>query len=80
MYIFGIITGIALSILVFTILAFFRAGIEKRIKIIETVLGKAGPAPKGYVFTPEDESDLIREEIIRKNSKQGRDTPLADLM
>lgn len=80
MLILGIIIGILISTLIFAILAFFRAGIEKRVKVIETVLGKAGPKAKGYVFEPEDESDLIRQERIKENSKKGRDTPLSELM
>jgi MFS superfamily sulfate permease-like transporter len=80
MLILGIIIGILISILTFTVLAFFRAGIEKRVRVIETVLSKAGPKAKGYVFEPEDESDLIRQERIKENSKNGRDTPLSELM
>lgn len=77
--IYGIIIGIALSTLIFTILCFFRAGIEKRMKIIETVLARAGPKPKGYIFEPEEDSETARQELIAKNKKEGRDTPLEDL-
>lgn len=80
MFALGLITGLVVATLIFAILAFFRAGIEKRVRIIETVLGNAGPKPKGYVFMPEDESDIIRKEQIEKNRKDGRDTPLSELM
>lgn len=79
MLITGIIIGILISTLIFVILAFFRAGIEKRVRVIETVLGQAGPKAKGYVFEPEDDTDLLRQEIINKNSREGRDTPLEEL-
>lgn len=80
MLILGIIIGILISTLIFIILAFFRAGIEKRFKIIETVLAKAGPAPKGYVFEPNSDEDEIRNDIIKNNRKLGKDTPISDLM
>lgn len=80
MFILGLISGLVLSTLIFAILAFFRAGIEKRIRIVETVLGNAGPKPSGYVFVPEDESDFIRKEQIEKNRKEGKDTPISELM
>lgn len=75
----GILIGIALSILIFTILAFFRAGIEKRVKIIETVLARAGPKPKGFIFEQEEDVEEARAALIAKNKKEGRDTPLQDL-
>ncbi len=75
----GIIIGIALSTLVFAILCFFRAGIEKRVRIIETVLGNAGPKPKGFIFEQEDDADEARAALLAKNKKEGRDTPLEDL-
>lgn len=75
----GIIIGICISILIFTIMCFFRAGIEKRIKIIETQLGQAGPKPKGYIFEPEEDIEQARRELIEKNKKEGKDTPLQDL-
>ncbi len=58
---------------------FFRAGIEKRIKIIETQVGNAGPKPKGAIFIPDDEADIIRKEYIAKQQAAGRDTPISDL-
>jgi len=77
--ILGYIAGITTSALIFAVLAFFRAGIEKRVKIIETVLGNAGPRPKGVILFPEDDSELARQEHIRKNSERGHATPLSDL-
>lgn len=75
----GYIAGIVTSALIFAVLAFFRAGIEKRVKIIETVLGNAGPRPKGAIFLPEDESDIARQEHIERNRARGHATPLSDL-
>lgn len=78
-FILGYLTGIATAIFIFTVLAFFRAGIEKRVKIIETVLGNAGPRPKGAIFMPEDESDIVRKEFIEEREKRGQRTTLSDL-
>ena len=76
----GIILGIVISSLIFTILAFFRAGIEKRVKIIETVLGQAGPRPTGAIFMPEDEVEIDRKKIIEENRRHGKDTPISELL
>lgn len=75
----GYLAGIGTAIMVFTVLAFFRAGIEKRVRIIETVLGNAGPKPKGAIFVPEDDVTISRREIIEKNKRAGRDTPISEL-
>ena len=75
----GYIAGIVTAALIFAVLAFFRAGIEKRVKIIETVLGNAGPRPKGAIFLPEDENDLIRQDRIQKNAERGHATQLSEL-
>ena len=79
-FILGFITGIIMAILVFTILAYFRAGIEQRIKIIETQLGNSGPQKRGAIYLPEDEAELSRQEIIAENKKKGKDTKLSDLI
>lgn len=78
-FILGLITGIIVSTLIFAILAFFRAGIEKRLKIIETRLGNAGPQVRGAIYLPEDEAELTRKEIIERNKKEGRDTHISEL-
>lgn len=78
-FILGYFVGLLNAILVFAILAFFRAGIEKRVKIIETRLGSAGPKTTGAVFMPEDDATLSRNEYIAKNKKAGRDIPIAEL-
>lgn len=77
--IIGIIIGLIISTLIFSILAFFRAGIEKRVKIIETTLGQAGPKQTGAVFIPDEDIDLRRQKIIEKNRKAGKDTPFSEL-
>jgi len=78
MFILGIITGILITILIVLVLTYFRAGIEKRIRIIEERISKAGPSPKGFIFETPDENDEIREEYLKKN--KGRDIPLKELM
>lgn len=77
--IIGIIIGLIVATLIFSILAFFRAGIEKRVKIIETTLLNAGPKPEGAIIMPEDDIALSRKEIIEKNRKAGKDTRFDEL-
>ena len=79
-FVFGYIIGIATASLILVIMTFFRAGIEKRVKIIETKLVNAGPRPKGAIIMPEDEDTEARREIIKKNKEAGRDTPISDLL
>jgi hypothetical protein len=78
-FLLGLIVGLLLATLVFTILAFFRAGIEKRVKIIETQLGNAGPKVRGAIFMPEDEGDEARRQHIEKNRAMGKETPFSEL-
>lgn len=75
----GYIVGLATAALVFTILAFFRAGIESRVKVIEVALKNAGPQPRGSIFIPEDEATIVRQAHIEKNKREGRDTPISEL-
>lgn len=76
---FGIIIGLIIATLIFVVLAFFRVGIERRVKIIEKQLYQAGPKPKGHIFLPEDEQDIIRKKKIEENDRRGIDTPIDDL-
>jgi len=80
MFILGFITSFLAAIFIFVILTYFRAGIEKRIKIIETRIESAGSKPKGEIFLPEEEIDIERKKIIAKNKKAGRDTPISELL
>ena len=75
----GYIAGLVTSAFLFAVLAFFRAGIEKRVRIIENTLGNAGPKPKGAIFLPDDDATVARREHIEKNKRQGRDTPFSEL-
>jgi len=78
-FLLGYITGTLMPIAVFVILAYFRAGIEKRVKIIETQLGNAGPKVRGAIFMPEDEGDEARREHIAKNRAMGKETKFEEL-
>lgn len=77
--IFGIIIGLLIAILIFTILAYFRAGMERKLRIVERRLEAAGPKPKAQIFLPEDESAIARKEIIEKNRREGKDTRIDEL-
>lgn len=76
----GIIIGLLIAILIFTILGFFRAAIEQRIKVIEKQLGNVGPKQKGYIFEPKSEEDIVRDDIIERNKKLGKDTKIEELL
>ena len=76
---FGIIIGLLIAILIFTILAFFRSRIEETIEITGRSIESAGPRERGAIFMPEEDIEIERQEIINKNRKEGRDTRLSDL-
>jgi len=76
----GIIIGLLIAILVFSILSFFRSRIEKAMVITGQAIESAGPREKGAIFIPEEDIEIERQEIINKNRKEGRDTPLSDLI
>ena len=75
----GFFIGIATSSMVFTILAYFRVAIERRVTIIEKKLGNAGPQPRGAIIMPEEEADVLRNKIIEKNRARGKDTHIDEL-
>lgn len=75
----GFIAGIAVAALAFVILAYFRAGIEKNIRVIEKQIADSFPNSKGFIFEPEDDAELARQEIIKRNKKEGKDTYLSEL-
>ena len=79
-YVIGFLIGIAVATLLFAILAFFRAAIERKLIVIQKNLENAGPRPQGFVLEPEDDIERARNQIIEENRKQGKDTPISDLL
>jgi len=79
-YLLGIITGLLISVLIVTTLIFFRKPIEQKTNQIKSRIEMAGPRPRGFIIDAPDEAEETREEIIDKNRKDGRDTPISDLM
>lgn len=77
LYILGIITGILVSLVVLSATIYLRKDIEKTIKIIERNVPTK--KEKGFIVDPPDPNDEIREEIIRKNKKKGKDTHIDEL-
>jgi hypothetical protein len=75
----GIIIGIAISILVAVLIVFLKHPIQQKVIQVEKAISNEGPRPKGYVLEPSDDMADAREEIIERNKKLGRDTPIEDL-
>lgn len=76
----GVIVGLVLALLVVATLTFFRTQVERKVQIFERVVHQAGPRPRGKIFIPPSEADATREEIIKKNREQGKDTPIDELV
>ncbi len=78
-FILGFITGLLICIFIDIGLIYFKYPIQQKINIIEKQISNIGPRPKGFIIEPVDENEEIREKIIEKNRKQGRDTPISEL-
>lgn len=74
MFLLGIITGVLFSILFVSILIYFKNPVIQKVEYIERVVSNK----KGFLVEP-DEAQEIREDIIKRNSEQGRDTKLTEL-
>lgn len=78
-FILGIIIGLIIGIVIVLTLTFFRSGIEKRVKIIETRVENAGPKPKGAIYIPESENEEFRKDFVKNRSAKGQRTTLSEL-
>lgn len=78
-FILGYIAGIVTAALVFVILAYFRSTVERVAKIVDTKIQMIAPKPRGAIFLPEDESEVVRKQRIADNNKKGVDTPIDEL-
>ena len=76
----GFISALVLSVLVVATLTFFRRSIENKIEVVTKSLENAGPRPRGFIVNPETDAEEVRRKIIEKNQKQGKDTPISELI
>lgn len=79
MFYLGLITGLVVALLVIATLAYFKSPVEKAALQVERQISSKGPKPKGLIVMPTTEADDDRQEIIKRNSKLGKPTKLADL-
>lgn len=79
-FILGVITGIALSILIFAILVLFRVNVEKNVGVFQRALSSISPRSRGAIFLPEDEADIARNAHIEENKAKGLDTRIEELL
>lgn len=79
-FLIGIITGLLIATILVVTMVYFRRAIEHKTTVVENRIESAGPRPRGSVFVPPDDAEEVRESIIEKNRRQGRDTPLSDLI
>lgn len=80
MYFLGVITGILVSIFLLSVLIYFRSQVERKIKTVERWIETSGPRPKGEVFIPEDDAQIVRNQIIQENKRLGKDTYIDELI
>src|SRR3989344_1712691 len=53
--------------------------IETKLQVIEKQSAIKGPRPRGFIVEPESEAEQVRQKIIERNRKAGRDTPISEL-
>lgn len=76
MFILGIIIGLLISVILLLGLIYFKAPVEKEIKIISNkVIGKS----KGAIIEAESEIEAFQNDVIEKNSSEGKSTRIEDL-
>lgn len=75
----GYLCGLVTAALLVAALAYFKHPIDKIMHPMITTIENAGPRPRGFIFEAEDDAAIIREEIVAKNTEQGRDTPISEL-
>ena len=80
MFALGYIAGLATAAVVLAAAALFRSPIESAAKAASAALSNAGPRPRSAVYEPEDDADEVRRERIEENAKQGKDTPIGELL
>lgn len=76
----GFISGIALCVFVAIVLAYFRHPIITMLATTEKAISNAGPRARGFIFEPDSEADVLRQQHIAENAAKGRDTPIEELM
>lgn len=75
----GYISGITTAALIAALLMFFRKPIDRIIHQAQAEVDRVAPGGQGFLLESDDEADIAREEIVRKNAEIGRDTPISEL-
>jgi len=76
----GFVAGIAISALAFVVLAYFRSPLERVASVAQRNLSNIGPRPRGFIVNPETDAEAVRRGIVERNSREGRDTPVSELI
>jgi hypothetical protein len=69
----------AIGILMASFCCFIRAK-ETKISHEKDPYKKTWMRAKGAIVMPEDEADVVRNEVIEKNNREGKDTPIKELL
>lgn len=78
-YALGFISGILLVVVVFQGIILLCLPIERVVRRTERKLATIAPHAKGFIIEPESEAEQVRQRIIERNRKQGKDTKLTEL-
>lgn len=76
----GFASGLAAAAIMAVVAFIARRPIQRAVASAERAIRRVDPEQRGYIFEPEDEAEVARKEIIEKNKKAGRDTPIGELM
>lgn len=79
----GYLAGLMTALIVFVVIAFFKQPVENTVerlyREIQQNAKQVGIGQRGYLFEPEDDDEIARQEIIAENTAKGRDTPISEL-
>ena len=73
----GVITGLVVALFLAVVVTAGRKPIERGLARAERAVS---PPPKGYIFDAPDQAEELRREHIEKNSREGKDTKLSELL
>jgi len=75
----GYIAGLVTSALIVAALAYFKSPIERFVDSTAKDLHNAGPRPRGGIYIPRDDAEVVRDRIVAENRAKGRDTNIDEL-
>lgn len=75
----GFLIGISVCIFIFLVEIYLASRGKQIVNTFEKVVNRK-IAPKGAVLQPKSEFEINAREILEKNEREGKDTPIEDIL